>query len=442
MKKLLSVLASGVILLSACAPKEEAIIAWTEQESNLLEGAAERIENYRKGDATVLVTDADGRPVNRAVVRMEMVKHDFLFGSSLFNAIPWGAFNEAYQDAFVNLFNYATVPAHWADYEPSQDQEQVEKLMDWARWASEHGIITKGHALIFPTLVPVPSWARQFSPEQLDEALHKRVTSIVERFRGLIYHWDVMNEPTYVPNFWEPLDGWMLAYTPVGATARALEWAHASNPEATLLINDWKADWEFHALLEDVIEAGAQFDAIGIQSHMHTGTWSLTRVWDTCERFKDFNVPLYFTEVTVLSGDSFLKPSQGWSTFREGRETTPEGEAMQAEYAAALYAILFSHPSVQSITWWDLSDYGAWQGAPAGLLYKDSSPKPAYECLMELIHQEWWTNANSKTNELGEATVRGFYGQYLLTAELGEKSVQKLVHLSADRENVFEVQLP
>lgn len=442
MKTILSVLAIGVILLSACAPKEEATIVWTKSENNLLEGAAERIENYRKGDATVLVVDADDTPVNKAVVRMEMLKHDFLFGANIFRLGTMGLREQAFEDAFVKLLNYAIVPCHWPDYEVIQGQGQEEKLMNMARWASGCGIITKGHTLLWPSLPgrSAPSWAGRFSTEQLDEAVHERVTSMVERFRGVIDHWDVFNEPTHLASYNAPLGSWVRAYTPARAIARTLEWARASNQEATLLVNDWRTDDGFHAILEDIIEAGAQFDAIGIQSHMHTGTWSLNRVWDTCERFKDLNVPLHFTEVTVLSGA--LKTDDDWWGFHPGWDTTPEGEAVQAEYAVALYTILFSHPSVQAITWWDLTDWGAWQGAPAGLLRRDMSPKPAYERLMELIHQKWWTNTDSKTNKRGEATIRGFYGQYLLTVELGKKSVQKLVHLRADHENVFEVQLP
>jgi len=109
---------------------------------------------------------------------------------------------------------------------------------------------------------------------------------------------------------------------------------------------------------------------------------------------------------------------------------------------AALYTFLFSHPSVQAITWWGLSDLGAWQGAPAGLLREDMSPKPAYERLMQLIHQDWWTNINSKTNAQGKVIIRGFYGQYLLTVKSGTQSVEKLIHLKPGHENVFEVQLP
>lgn len=62
--------------------------------------------------------------------------------------------------------------------------------------------------------------------------------------------------------------------------------------------------------------------------------------------------------------------------------------------------------------------------------------------LMQLVHQEWWTNAEAKTNEQGEAIIRGFYGQYLLTIKSGTQAVQKLIHLKTSKDNIFEVRLP
>lgn len=427
--------------LSSLSPPTQGQITWTKHDSALLEGAVERIEQYRKGDATVLVVNAAGAPVADAVVRIDMLKHDFLFGANLFilDRARAGSLNQAYSDAFAKLFNYATLPFYWPYYEMVQGQENEAWPKNMAIWASEHGITTKGHPLVWPGF-GVPGWAEQFSPEQLDEVQQERVTRIVESFRGLIDCWDVVNEPTDVYNLQEPLKSWIQAHTPAVATALALEWARASNQEATLLVNDWRNDDEYHVILEDVLASGAQFDAIGLQSHMHVGRWTLEQAWDTCERFKDFNLPLHFTEVTVLSGD--LKTDDDWFSYHPGWDTKPEDEAIQGEYVPAFYTILFSHPSVQAITWWDLSDLEAWQGAPAGLLRKDMSPKPAYERLMQLVHQEWWTNAEAKTNEQGEAIIRGFYGQYLLTIESGTQSVQMLIHLESDQENIFEVQLP
>jgi endo-1,4-beta-xylanase len=411
-------------------------ISWPAQDNALLEGADERIEQYRQGDAIITVVDASGAPVADAVVRLDMLKHDFLFGANLF-ALQAGG--QSYGDAFARLLNYATLPFYWPGYEGVRGQESEAGLKSMAIWASDHGITTKGHPLVWPAN-SAPPWAALFSPEELDEVQHERVTRIVNNFRGLINYWDVVNEPTNVDSYQEPLRSWALAYTPAAATARALEWARASNQGATLLVNDWRNDAGYHTILEDVMAFGVRFDAIGLQSHMHMGTWTLQQVWDICERFKDFNLPLHFTEVTVLSGH--LKTDNDWSSYHPGWDTTPEGEALQAEYVAGLYTILFSHPSLQAITWWDLSDLNAWQGAPAGLLRKDMTPKPAYEQLMRLIHKEWWTNAEATTNEQGEALIRGFYGQYLLTIESGAQTVQKLIHLEAGKDNIFEMRLP
>ncbi len=44
---------------------------------------------------------------------------------------------------------------------------------------------------------------------------------------------------------------------------------------------------------------------------------------------------------------------------------------------------------------------GGWQGAPAGLVRKDLSPKPIYERLLEMIKNEWWTQVNGNTDNNG-----------------------------------------
>lgn len=74
--------------------------------------------------------------------------------------------------------------------------------------------------------------------------------------------------------------------------------------------------------------------------------------------------------------------------------TTPEGEIRQAEETIQHYKTLFSHPLVEGITWWDISD-GGWLNAPAGLLRKDGSSKPAYDELMKLVKGEWWMSPKS-----------------------------------------------
>jgi len=74
---------------------------------------------------------------------------------------------------------------------------------------------------------------------------------------------------------------------------------------------------------------------------------------------------------------------------------------------------------VEAITWWDLMD-GGWLGAPAGLIRKDLSPKPAYARLMALIKGKWWTSLDLSTDAAGLAKARGFLGTYRVTVETAE----------------------
>src|SRR5690606_39379799 len=44
--------------------------------------------------------------------------------------------------------------------------------------------------------------------------------------------------------------------------------------------------------------------------------------------------------------------------------STAEGEARQADEIVRHYRSLVEHPAVQSITYWGITDAGAWLGAP------------------------------------------------------------------------------
>jgi hypothetical protein len=95
--------------------------------------------------------------------------------------------------------------------------------------------------------------------------------------------------------------------------------------------------------------------------------------------------------------------------------TTLAGEERQARETIQHYKTLFAHPLVEGITWWDSSD-GGWLNAPAGLIRKDGSIKPAYEELIKLIKGEWWVPPTQMvTNEQGQIQLDCFFGEYKLT---------------------------
>lgn len=178
-------------------------------------------------------------------------------------------------------------------------------------------------------------------------------------------------------------------------------------------------------MVEQLLAMKAPVHALGIQSHMHTGTWPLERAWEVCESYARFGLPLHFTELTVLSGRLKAKDDTDWHKRHTDWKTTPEGEAAQLAYGEKLYTLLYSHPAVEAITWWDFADHQAWQGAPAGLLREDLTPKPLYERLMGLVHGEWATRWEATSDAGGAVRGRCTFGQHEATVRLASGEVRR-----------------
>jgi GH35 family endo-1,4-beta-xylanase len=201
------------------------------------------------------------------------------------------------------------------------------------------------------------------------------------------------------------------------------ETARATNPQATLLLNDFDVSPAYDILVEGCLAAGIQIDVIGIQSHMHQGYWGVERTQAVLDRFTRFQRPIHFTENTIVSGQLMPPEIVDLNDYQVSDwPSTPEGEERQAEEVVLHYKTLLAHPLVEAITWWDISD-GGWLNAPAGLLRKDHSPKPAYDALLKLIKGDWWLSPTTFTTDgNGQLSFTGFLGEYELS--VGKQNVR------------------
>jgi hypothetical protein len=131
------------------------------------------------------------------------------------------------------------------------------------------------------------------------------------------------------------------------------------------------------------------------------------------ERYSRFNLPLHFTENTLVSGHIMPSHIVDLNDYVVDEwPSTPEGLERQAAELETHYRTLFADPHIESITWWGFTD-GGWLKAPSGLVTKDGKVKPAYEALHRLVKDEWWTKpAELVTDETGTIIVSGFKGKY------------------------------
>ncbi|MCS7191833.1 MAG: endo-1,4-beta-xylanase [Armatimonadetes bacterium] len=412
------------------------------QDEQLLATAKERIERLRKGDITFVVRTPDGKPSRNAQLTLTQTRHAFLFGCNIFRwgRIPDPKREELYRERFAAIFNFATLPFYWSPYEWVQGKPNHEYIDRVVEWCHQRGIICKGHPLVWDHPASSPDHWLPDNHSEIEKLSTGRVREIVKRFLGRIDIWDVVNEATHLlprsPNRTK-MAAWAMAIGPVKYTALHLKVAREANPKAILLVNDYRTDEAYLKLLEQLRDENSRwlFDVVGIQSHMHYGVWKVKQTWEVCERFAQLGLPLHFTETTILS--STPVGSGKWG------DTTPEGEERQAEETVQFYMLLFSHPSVEAITWWDFSDDGAWMEAPAGWLRRDMSPKPVYERMMELIKGEWWTKAKGITDKEGKWQTRAFYGEHELKIRTQDgREVKQKVIIRKDTKKQIEIRLP
>jgi GH35 family endo-1,4-beta-xylanase len=388
----------------------------------------EAIRANRRGEAK-LILRSGGKILANREVQVEQRSHGFQFGTT------WGASTlafasgelegrklelaEARNARFLEVFNQATLPFYWANFERERGRPDTDRLMKAALWYKERGIALKGHPLCWHTLAA--PWLLEMGEDEILQEQLGRIRRDVGDFAGVIDAWDVINEAVIMPVFDKYDNGLTRLCRKMGRVPliKALfDEARSADPGARLLINDFDTSPAYDDLIEDCLGAGIAIDAIGQQSHMHQGYWGPEKTARVTERLERFGLPVHYTENTIVSGALMPPEIVDLNDYKVSSwPSTPEGEDRQAREVVLHYKSLFARPSVSSITWWDLSD-GCWLGAPAGLLHEDHEPKPAFEALKNLIKGEWWMKKTTmRSDERGELRVAGFFGGYRVEAE-------------------------
>ena len=400
--------------------KQELAEAAEKREREIIAATQAAIEKNRKADAKIRVVDSAGQAMPGVKVSIEQTAHEFLFGCNIygFDRLSSEAQNAAYKTRFADLFNYATVGFYWRWYEWQRGKPLYPYTDKVVAWCRKHNIRMKGHPLLWGDEAGVPPWSHgQPSPE----IQRQRVETIIHRYQGKIEFWEVVNEPSHLaePKIDQPY-----------------RWARLADPTACLIVNDYSVLADsgpgFFKLLTTAKRNGVPFDGIGIQAHEPlTMRFPLDRVQAILDQYATLGKGLNITEFTPASAGKKITGSH-----REG----VWDEAAQADYAVRFYRVCFAHPAMRAITWWDLSDRDCWQPG-GGMLRADMSPKPVYEQLKRLIHEEWKTTLHAMTDHDGRLAFRGFCGEYRLVFDVQGQKMERHMRLTKGVRNEVVITL-
>lgn len=388
---------------------------------------------HRRGRALVTVVGDDGAPLAGHAVHVAQQRHAVGFGCIAFDLVEHAngraSHDAGLADDWLALFDLGVLPFYWGDFEPQPGHPRTETMLQAARWLRERGVRVKGHPLVWHTVKA--AWLDALPTDEVERRVLERVRREAGDFAGLVDEWDVINEVVIMPDFANEPDGVPNAVSRlcrergrVELVRSVVDEARAADPGARLLINDFDLSADYVRLIEELLAAGVALDAIGVQTHMHQGFRGAELV-EIADRFAQFGLPVHFTETTIVSGDLMPREIVDLNDYRPASwPSTPEGEERQAREIEQHYRLLVGHPAVASITYWGLTDRGAWLGAPVGLLRADGSRKPSYDVLHSLLRGEWWMPETVLVTDAdGAVVIEGFAGDYTVRAGAAEQSI-------------------
>ena len=420
--------------LSVVGERAKALWSAPEVEARIQAG----IRENRMGTFAVTFTGADGKPLENAEVKAELVRHDFLFGCNGFmvkgftNAVE----NAKYEEAFLSLFNQITIPYYWKGIEPEQGKLRFGKDSQYLyrrpppdtviEFADKHGLTKKGHPLVWSNAQwMIPEWLPK-DQESRTKLFEKRIEQICARYGDQVKLWDIVNEVT---------DHDVKVIMPKDYCFWAFKLAEKHFPsDVAFTLNFTTGIWERdrleygvdYLMVENMLLKKAKVDVIGMQFHLFNDSdfrqaldgkrFTPEQLFRIMDRFAVFGKPFHVTEITV--------PAY--------KNVSPDADVWQAYLARQFYRAWFSHPNMACITWWNLVDGTAAGGEDrcrGGLLNRDFTKKPAYGALDALINGEWKTRATLKPVN-GQASLDGFYGTYRFTVTRNGQTVTKEVPLN------------
>lgn len=236
-------------------------------------------------------------------------------------------------------------------------------------FAQRHHLRIRGHNLCWHNQAPrwffTDSAGKTVSKEVLLQRLKEHITTVVQRYKGKIYAWDVVNE--VISDQPDEYFRRSKFYEICGEdfVAKAFEYAHEADPDAVLFYNDYneidavKREKIFR-LVKSLKDAGIPINGLGLQAHWAINEPSPAQLDSTLQRFAQLGVTLQITELDVS-----VYPKEHVARERRPSDADTAFTTARQQQQAAMYQHCFElfrryRTVISGVTFWNISDRGSW----------------------------------------------------------------------------------
>lgn len=262
-----------------------------------------------------------------------------------------------------------------------------------ANFARRNGLRLRGHTLCWHN--QAPNWIfidssngkrDTVSKEVLYKRLKDHIYTVVNRYKDVIYAWDVVNEviSENKDEYFRNSAWWRICGEEF--VEKAFQYAHEADPNALLFYNDFNETnpvkrEKIYRLVKSLKDKGIPIHGVGMQAHWGTFEITAGEIDSTITAFASLGLKVQLTELDL----KVHKPANGASRDTT-RGYTAEREKMQTEKYDMIFQVLRKHKkNIQAVTFWNVSDRQSWLDGRNGagkaypLLFDTTyQPKPAY----------------------------------------------------------------
>ena len=251
-----------------------------------------------------------------------------------------------------------------------------------ANFCRENGIKMRGHCLCwhsqFADWMFTDKKGKPVKKEVFYERLREHIHTVVNRYKDVVYAWDVVNEAMADDGRpFEFVDGKMVPASPYRQSrhfklcgdefiAKAFEFAREADPTGVLIYNDYSCvdngkRERIYNMVKKMKDAGVPIDGIGMQGHYNIYFPDEEQLEKAINRFKEIVNIIHITELDLRTNTE----SGGQLRFARG-EAKPQAPyigTLQEDQYARLFKVFRKHADViKNVTFWNLSDKDSWLG--------------------------------------------------------------------------------